>query len=186
MTEAHIRIDEGIKRGPRNQRKSVPKRRDQVTGLVQGIPPDLDPLEVIERYLTEQTTSQIAQSYKLSRKTLVGWLREVQPEQWKRVQIIRALVRKEDGNEGIEISPDALSLARAREIVKSAQWELERLDSSNYGQKQELTVKAELKMDSILEGHCQKILERIGAVQPKLQVIDLPSDAVQQVDKPEP
>ena len=188
MAESHIRIDEGIKRGPRNKRRSVPRRRDEATGLVQGIPPDLDPLEVLERYLTEQTTSQIAQSYNLSRKTLVGWLREQAPDRWKQVQIARALCRKDDGDDGIEGACDALSLARAREMLKSGQWDLERLDSSNYGPKQEVTLQVDHRItvkdalgDSLLElFKSVRGVETAALAQPN-SVIDLQPDTVQQL-----
>jgi len=136
----HVRIDEGVKRGPRIQRRPGPgKLRRNADGLVQAIPPNLDPREVLDKYLTEQTTSQIAQSYGISRKSLVAWLRQVMPAEWKHVQIVRALVRKDDGNDGFETAEDALSLARAREMVKSAQWDLERLDAPTFGFKQEIT-----------------------------------------------
>lgn len=135
--EAHVRIDEGVKRGPRHPHKPPAKRKDTATG---SIPDGLNPDTVIEQYLTESTTSQIAAAYGVSRKTLVRWLVEQRPNEWKKVQVIRALCRKEDADEGIEGACDALSLARAREQLRSGQWDLERLDSKNYGQKQELTV----------------------------------------------
>lgn len=129
-TEAHVRIDEGIKRGPKVQRRPGPGklRRNPETGKVQAIPEDLDHKEVLARYLSEDTTSQIAQSFGVTRKSLVAWLRQVAPKEWKQVQVIRAHDRKEQGNEEIEGAEDALSLARAREIVRSAQWELAALD----------------------------------------------------------
>lgn len=135
----HRRIDDGVKRGPRNLRRSTPRRRKPNGQISTLIPPDLDPLTVLDQYLTEQTTSQIAQSYGMSRKTLVGWLRDIVPTQWTRVQILRALCRKEDADEELENAPDALSLARAREMLRSGQWDLERLDARNYGSKQEVT-----------------------------------------------
>ena len=133
----HQRIDKGVERGPRNGHRPPVKREDN--GKV-SIPEGLDPQVVLDRYLTESTTSQIAQEFGVSRKTLVRWIRDVAPDQWKKVQVVRALCRKEDGDEGIETACDALSLARAREQLKSGQWDLERLDSGNYGQKQEVTV----------------------------------------------
>jgi hypothetical protein len=39
----------------------------------------------------------------------------------------------------VQTASDPLSLARARESLRSAQWELERLFSRLYGQKQEVT-----------------------------------------------
>ena len=134
--KANKRIDAGIKRGPRTS----PKPPERLRAVRSGpIPQDLSPDTVLERYLTEETTSQIAASYGTSRKTLVRWLTEQRPKEWKQVQVIRALCRKEDADEGMETASDALSLARAREMLKSGQWDLERLDSSNYGQKQEVT-----------------------------------------------
>ena len=165
--EAHVRIDEGVKRGPKNPHKPPTRRRDTATGV---IPPDLSPDTVLEQYLTESTTSQIAASYGVSRKTLVRWLIANRPDEWKRVQVLRALCRKEDADEGLEVACDALSLARAREMLRSGQWDLERLDSSNYGQKQEIT------------HNIQPVLTiNIAALPQPSQVIDLPSSAVQHV-----
>jgi len=143
--------------------------------MLQIIPKDLNPLEVLERYLTEETTSQIAQGYGVSRKALVGWLREAVPEQWKRVQIIRALARKDDGNDGFETAEDALSLARSREMVKSAQFDLAALDSTTWGPKSEVTVKAEIKMESVLDDLHEAILTRIQS-----RVIDV--SPIQQIE----
>jgi hypothetical protein len=140
--EANVRIDKGIKRGPKVQARPGPGKlaRNPETGhIVKLIPDDLDPNTVLQRYLTEETTSQIAASYGVSRKTLTAWLREKQPDQWKRVQIIRALDMKDKGNDGLEVADDALSLARSREIVKSAQWELQALDK-DYQPKQQVSV----------------------------------------------
>ena len=136
--EAHLRIDDGIKRGPRTHQKAT--RRSPKADLGSWvIPTDLNPHEVIQRFLSESTTSHIAAQYGLSRKALVRWLREKTPIEWKQAQVVRALCRKDDGEEGIDAAHDALSLARAREQLRAAQWELERLDSSNYGPKQEIT-----------------------------------------------
>ena len=132
----HVRIDEGIKRPPKHRHKLPTKRPEHKVG---SIPVGLNPDLVIEQYLTESTTSQIAYEHGVSRKTLVRWLIEQRPDQWKKVQIIRALCRKDDGDEGIETACDALSLARAREQLRSGQWDLERLASSTWGPKQEIT-----------------------------------------------
>jgi hypothetical protein len=136
----NVRIDKGIKRGPKNKRLSVPRRRNPETGTVQGIPADLNPKVVLEEYLEAQTTSQIAKKYGVKRKTLVQWLRAAMPNEWKQVQLVRAEIRKEDGNDQIEVARDALALARAREMIKSAQWDLERMDATTYGLQTKVTV----------------------------------------------
>jgi hypothetical protein len=56
------------------------------------------------------------------------------PDEWKSYQAARALRRLEDATRQLENAPDALSLARAREQTKAAQWELERLLRRIYGQ----------------------------------------------------
>ena len=130
----NVRIDKGLRR-PRNKLKPISPQADLGTWK---IPDNLDPDEVLAEYLAAATTSSIAARYGLSRKALVGWLRDKRPAAWKRVQVIRDLADKEDGRDGIAGAPDALSLARARELLKSGQWDLERLDSANYGPKQEV------------------------------------------------
>ena len=176
--EAHIRIDEGISRGPRYKHKPA-KHPGKMSEGKTTIPVDLNPDSVLERYLTEETTSQIAVDYGISRKTLVRWLAQVRPEQWKQVQVVRALCRKESGDEGIEVACDALSLARAREMLRSGQWDLERLDSANYGQKQELTVKHEISFDSVIAGYNDRILEVIAAKAQPAQVIDVKPQVIE-------
>lgn len=164
------RIDKGIKRTYSHKPRSP--KADLGSWV---IPSTLDPREVLDRYLTESTTSGIAAQYGISRKALVKWLRTTLPEAWKQVQIVRALCRKDDGDEGIEGAVDALSLARAREMLKSGQWDLERLDSSNYGDKQELTVKVKpefmvlLKQDEIVDkspisGDKGRLIEHSGVM----------------------
>ena len=135
--EAHVRIDEGIKR-PKHAHKPPKHRRKADLGSW-VIPVDLNPQEVLERYLAANTTSHIAQQYGVSRKALTQWMRKVAPEQWKAVQVIRALMNQEDAEEGIIGATDALALARARELLKSAQFNLQALDR-DYQPKQQVTV----------------------------------------------
>ena len=169
--EANKRIDAGIKRGPRAPRSPIPPRRSE-SGQLESIPPDLDPKHVLDLYLQNPTTSGIAQKLGVRRSSLTLWLRKTCPEDWKNVQIAKALMRKEDADEGLEVARDSLSLARAREMLRSGQWDLERLDSANYGAKQEVTVKAELKMDAVLDNLSQSILDRINTVSVLPQLTD--------------
>ena len=178
------RIDRGVKRGPRKPLEA--RRRSPKADLgTWVIPPDLNPHEVLQRYLTEATTSQIASQYGLSRKALVRWLRDTVPLEWKEIQLIRAHANLETGEDGIEVASDALSLACAREQIKAAQWRLQSLDK-DYQPKQQVTVVTELKIDSVLEGSIQALIERVGAKQQLPQVIDLPADAVHKGDPENP
>ena len=168
------RIDRGVKRGrktPINSRAArglTPKPRPDDLGSWK-IPADLNPHEVLHCYLTEQTTSQIASQYGLSRRALVKWLREMVPTEWREIQLLRAHANLENGEDGIEVANDALSLARAREQAKAAQWRLQSLDK-DYHPKQEIT------------HNIQPVLTiNIAALPQPSQVIDLPSSAVQHI-----
>ena len=132
-----MRIDEGTKRGPRNLH-ATHILKDESTRR-EAIPHNLDINYVLDLYLSEPRTSRIAEKLGVKRSTLTFWLREQDPERWKMVQILRALLKKEDGDEGIETARDALGLARAREMLRSGQWDLERLDAATFGPKQEVT-----------------------------------------------
>ena len=187
----HIRIDDGIKRGPKKRYKHRPPiARDDSGRFLDAIPPDLDPDHVLQLYLNTPKTSQIAKELGIRRPTLIRWIREQRPEQWKLVQVIRALTKKEDGDEGILEADDALMLARARELVKSAQWDLERLDSSNYGPKQEVTLQVNHRLivkDALADRALElfKHARGIADAQPN-KIIDLEPDAEQQPIKPNP
>ena len=139
MAEAHIRIDEGLKRGPR-MRQGKPTRPSHPADIgTWQIPKDLDPDKLIQQYLSEATTSQIAKQYGVSRKALTKWIREQRPKEWKQAQIVKALVLKEDSEEGILSATDALSLARNREALKAAHFDLTSLDP-DYQPKQQVEV----------------------------------------------
>lgn len=154
---AHLRIDEGIPRGPRRPAKRFHRspKADIGTWI---IPKDLDPQEVLDRYLTEATTSQIAAQYGLSRKALVRWLRQSVPEQWREVQLLRAHCKLESGEDGLEAAPDALSLARMREMVKAAQFRLQALDK-DYHPKQELTIDDKRDLGDRLRRARERVIE---------------------------
>lgn len=174
--EAHLRIDEGIKRGPKKQRVALKRPAQapsaEATELSPIIPANLDPNEVLQRYLSERHTSRIAESYGVTRRNLVRWLREVAPERWKQVQIVRAITFHEDGNEGLENAEDALALARAREMVKSGQWTLERLDSDNYGLKQEVKHSGTVTFSHALQAISQRRLGSDAASQLPMKDVD--------------
>lgn len=98
---------------------------------------DTDPKVILQRYLSDETTKQIADSYGVTRQALGQYLLKAAEAEWKDAQVARALARKEsaeDDLESVEKTPDMLSLSRARERLKAAQWDLERVCRRIYGQ----------------------------------------------------
>lgn len=164
------RIDRGVKRGarktPHNSRLArglTAKPRPEDLGTWQ-IPSDLNPHEVLQRYLTEATTSQIASQYGLSRRALVKWLRQTVPTEWKEIQLIRAhsmLEKGEDGIEDAEAAQSAISLACTRERIKAAQWRLQALDN-DYHPKQELTITDKTDLGDRLRRSRERVIDSVA------------------------
>ena len=133
----HVRIDEGIKRGPRKKTSDRWKRiksRDSVGQALAVIPADLLPAQVLDRYLSDERIADIAASYGVKRSRLNQWLLEHAEEHWRKAQIARAITLKEEAQEELASAADPLTLGRARERLRSAQWDLERVFNRVYGQ----------------------------------------------------
>ena len=92
-------------------------------------------VEVLQRYLSDESTKEIAASLNITRQALGAWLLQIAEDEWVAAQVARAVARKEKADEDMEVAADGLALARAREQLKSAQWDLEKLFRRLYGDK---------------------------------------------------
>lgn len=144
----HVRIDEGVKRGPKSK-FIKPRLAAKALTVAKSPLKDMTPerrLEiansVLERYMHGAQIAEIAKEYQTSDVTIYALLLREHEQDWADVQRARALARLESGMKSLEDAPDALSLGRARELVKSAQWELERLLDRLYGQKSHVTIES--------------------------------------------
>lgn len=106
-----------------------------------------DPQSVLQRVLNEESTKDIAKSFGVTRSALNQWLLTNSETEWKAVQVVRAAKRKEDaedeyeriatkidGSDKEERDRLTLALSLARERLKAAQWDLERVCRRIYGQ----------------------------------------------------
>lgn len=93
--------------------------------------------EILARYEQGEQINDIALDYGLKAgEQIYRQLLAECPEEWKHYQAARALRRLECATadlESEERTANVLSLARARERLKAAQWELERLCRRLYG-----------------------------------------------------
>lgn len=89
--------------------------------------------DVLARYESGQQFRQIAKDLGTTHVTLYKRVIAASEETWKELQVARALARKEEAEEEMETAPDNLTLARARERLKAAQWDLERVCRRIYG-----------------------------------------------------
>ena len=97
-------------------------------------------LGVIERCLNGEYPKDIAPELGISRQALNDILLTYAEDEWKRCQVTRALTAKEKAEDDLEAADDALALARARERLKAAQWDLERVCRRIYGQDHGVTI----------------------------------------------
>jgi transposase-like protein len=95
-----------------------------------------DPKAILGQYLQGKKTAEIAKAYGVSRQALGYWLRQHAEEDWRQAQVVLATHRKEDAEEALDSAKrtsSPLALARARERLKAAQWDLERVCRRIYG-----------------------------------------------------
>lgn len=94
----------------------------------------VDPKDILQRYLAEESSDSIAKSYGVTRAALSYFMLKNAESEWKDAQLTKALIRKERADDLMERADNALDLTRAREQLRSAQWELERVCRRIYGQ----------------------------------------------------
>lgn len=94
---------------------------------------------IISKYLDGLELTDQAKEYGVTNKRLYQILLDNAPETWKSAQAAKAFDHYENAERQLREASDGLELARARELVRSAQWQLERVLSRIYGQKQEVS-----------------------------------------------
>jgi hypothetical protein len=108
---------------------------------------DQDPKTILARYLSDESTKDIAATYGVTRQALGQYLLKHSEGEWKDAQVARAISRKEQAEDDMEAiglrieGADRdererlnLTLSLARERLKAAQWDLERVCRRIYGQ----------------------------------------------------
>lgn len=97
---------------------------------------DVDPKTILARYLSDESTKDIAAAYGVTSQALSGFLLRTAEQEWKDAQVARAIARKEAAEDQLDSNAplDALGISRARERLRAAQWDLERICRRIYGQ----------------------------------------------------
>lgn len=108
---------------------------------------ETDPKAILARYLSDESTKDIAASFGVTRQALGKYLLAAAETEWKEAQVARAIGRKESAEDELDqISAKiagadreererlALTVSLARERLKAAQWDLERVCRRIYGQ----------------------------------------------------
>jgi predicted transcriptional regulator len=108
---------------------------------------ETDPKLILQRYLSDESTKDIAASFGVTRQALGQYLLKTAESEWREAQVARAIARKESAEDNLDAieskiegadkeERDRLTLrvSLARERLKSAQWDLERVCRRIYGQ----------------------------------------------------
>jgi len=142
--------------------KAIPQeRREEIARIV------------MNRYLMGEQVADMAIEFETSDVTIYALLLRDHEEQWKEVQQARALAKlerlKEEvrlAKEAMRVAPDALSLARERDrakaceiLMRSAQWELERLLRRLYGQETNVNISVTTDRGDRLRRARERIIE---------------------------
>lgn len=109
--------------------------------MPQGALATVKPQTIIDRYLAGELTDKIAKDLDCTRQALWYHMMKHAEAEWKDAQVILALERKEKAQIAMDSATTALDLARAREQLKSAQWDLERVLKRIFGPSAEVTGK---------------------------------------------
>lgn len=127
---------------------------------------------ILDRYEQGELIREIAEKLNVSDVAVYRHLLTRAPEQWRDYQAARALKKLSDAEAKLESAADHLSLSRAREQVRSAQWELERLLSRLYGQKQEVTMTVNVGLaDRLLQAR-SRVIEGVATHIPHSSIAD--------------
>lgn len=103
-----------------------------------SIPKDQAIAQALARHEAGESLRDIAPSLGISHVRLRAILLGEVPDQYKAAQSDALVMRIAEADEALEIAPDALNIARAREIAKFARWDAERRLPHLFGQRQEV------------------------------------------------
>ena len=141
MQQAHVRIDDGVKRGPRKQGRRPPI--DPQTGRFTPLLPHAERLQAVQaaahRIEAGETLADIAKDIGVTKQALSLWLLDDIPDQYKAAQRRGLIGKIVECDRALEEAATPLDLARAREQARFARWDAERRLSGLFGQKQEVT-----------------------------------------------
>jgi len=115
-------VDTAVRHGNRYPIASLPA--DKRTALINN---------VLARYLEDEEIEDIAKDLGVSNTGLYQAIIKYAPDEWVSVQGSRALLQMQMAEREMVEASDMLTVARARELIKSSQWKAERTMRRLYG-----------------------------------------------------
>ena len=157
----HVRIDDGVPRGPR-VRPKIKKR------LPNGTIAPIDPLiraaavqDALTALVTGDTTDQIAQRHGIIGRTLRSWLISEPGADQARAAMISGHLS--EALSEIDAAQDPLPLARAREKFRSWAWIAERRLPALFGPTHDVSIHHTIDLGDRLRRAQERIIEGVTA-----------------------
>lgn len=150
----HVRIDEGVKRGPRkNKTKRAKTTKAEITAntpatrprdeetkrFLSILPADLDDAEIFRRLAAGERISQIAKEYGVTPEAF--YMRYQGNQAYLQARENGTDSRLDKGEDEIDLSTDPFSLTRGRELFNAAFRRAQVEFPHRWGQKQEVTLR---------------------------------------------
>ena len=177
----HVRIDEGMKRGPRKKPGPKPSSPRHDNGqFIPTLPNDPESIrKALEDYCSGATLKQIGDKHGVTRQAVYGWLLgELGGEQHSSL-VTRALTaRIAKGDETLDIADNPLDLQRGREQARNARLDLERRRASLYGAKTEMQVNVDHNHE-ISQALETRISDLILKIRDQVQPIDVQAERIE-------
>lgn len=140
----HVRIDEGIKRGKKRGTRKPRNQIDPVTHRYLPLVPPGERAAAIERAAKRiengEPLKTIAAEIGVTPQALGIWLLDDLGPEYAVAQRRGLIQRIVNADHEIDIAPDPLSLARAREAARFARWDCERRLPKLFGVHTHMTV----------------------------------------------
>jgi hypothetical protein len=93
--------------------------------------------EVLEKYRAGHEIKALAPTYGLSHTSIYELLLKMREEDYRAAQSARSLARLETARSDLEKALDPIQINRAEKLIKTYQWDLERLARRLYGQSEQ-------------------------------------------------
>ena len=90
--------------------------------------------EILDKYRAGQEIKTLAPTYGLSHTSAYELLLKTREEDYRAAQAARSLARLETARNDLEKAVDPIQISRAEKLVRTYQWELERVARRLYGQ----------------------------------------------------
>ena len=137
----HVRIDEGVKRGPRKKPGRKPSSPRRNNGNFLPILPN-DPETIrksLQDYADGATLEQLGQRYGVTRQAVYGWLLgELGGTEHANLVTMALTARIAKADEYLETGDNALDVTRGERMARFSRMDYERRRAALYGQKQEI------------------------------------------------